>query len=98
MEPILREVEERLKELAEMKEEILFRLRRLPEGSLRISHSNGNIQYYHRRTPSERGGRYISRKEKALIRGLAQREYYLQVLEAIDEEMRCLEEFMRGEV
>lgn len=51
------------------------RLKDVPQGSLRLSKSNGKIQYYHCRPDTGKNGEYISKKNIKLIQKLAQRSY-----------------------
>ena len=41
-------------------------LKAAPEGNLRISKSNGAVQYYHKSTSEKTGGHYILAKNKKL--------------------------------
>lgn len=46
-----------------------------PEGSLHLSSSNNQVQYYHHFPGQEKRGEYLSKKETAFIRQLAQKGY-----------------------
>ena len=50
-------------------------LRDVPQGTLRLSKSNGKIQYYHCRPDTRRNGEYLSTKNIELIQKLAQKSY-----------------------
>lgn len=65
-------------------------LKRAPEGTLNISESHGNVQYYHRTTPDSSKGKYISKENQQLIRRLAQKDYDVHVLKALKKEQRLL--------
>ncbi len=56
------------------------RLANAPEGTLRLSKSQGCTQYYHCKKDSPRNGVYIQRKEKELVRQLAQKSYDEKIL------------------
>ena len=50
-------------------------LEKAPEGTLRIAKSNGVIQYFHRRSPKDKTGKYILAKNQEFAKELAQKEY-----------------------
>ena len=65
-------------------------LKAAPEGNLRISKSNGVVQYYHKSTSEKTGGHYIFAKNKKLAQQLAQKEYDKKVLAAAKQELKLL--------
>ena len=65
-------------------------LKAAPEGNLRISKSNGVVQYYHKSTSEKSGGHYILAKNKKLAQQLAQKEYDKKVLAAVNQELKLL--------
>lgn len=65
-------------------------LKAAPEGNLRISKSNGTVQYYHKSTSEKTGGHYILAKNKNLAQQLAQKEYDKKVLAAANQELKLL--------
>ena len=65
-------------------------LKAAPQGKLRISKSNGVLQYYHKSTSEKTGGRYIHAKNKKLAQQLAQKEYDRKVFEAANLELKLL--------
>lgn len=50
-------------------------LRNVPKGALVLSQSNGNVQYYHKTECNQKKGKYISTKNRKLIKALAQKDY-----------------------
>ena len=56
------------------------RLANAPEGTLRLSKSQGCTQYYHCKKDSRPNGVYIQRMEKELVRQLAQKSYDEKIL------------------
>lgn len=70
-------------------------LKAAPEGNLRISKSNGAVQYYHKSTSEKSGGHYILAKNKKLAQQLAQKEYDKKVLEAAARELKLLNRTLR---
>ena len=68
-----------------------------PEGSLQIWRSGNRTQYYHHiKEPDGEAIRYISKDEKALIQGLAQKDYEKKVLRAAEEERDYLLKMKKG--
>ena len=65
-------------------------IKNAPEGSLRISKSNGVVQYYRRINPKDTIGKYILSKDKPLATELAQKDYDKKVLAAAQKELRLL--------
>lgn len=62
-----------------------------PEGNLRISNSRGNSQFYCYTNPKDTVGKYIKKKETALIKALAQKDYDRKVLDKVEEYLIQLE-------
>ncbi len=71
-----------------------------PEGHLRVSHCGKTPQYY-QRIPLEKGnhsnnvGKYIPKKNRELARRLAQKDYALKVMVAIEERVSGIKKFIR---
>ena len=65
-------------------------LRTAPRGRLRICQSASRIQYYHMTRKGDTGGRYIQKKDQALVRKLAQKQYDRDVLDAAKKELTAL--------
>lgn len=57
----------------------------LPQGTLRCSSSNGSDQYFI-------DGNYISKKKLEIVKGIAQREYYEQLIPILKRELNKLYE------
>lgn len=90
------ELENRKKELLQLKREKEQALKGVPKGTLRISCSQGRTQFYYRREKEDRQGTYIAEKEQNLIKRLAQKEYDQKVLRAVEKELRIVERCMVG--
>ena len=88
------QLEQRKQFLFELMEKVKKRQKRAPEGMLRISNSNGRVQYYYRENPSVRGGKYISKKEMDNIKKLAQKAYQEKLLESADKEIEAIEAYL----
>ena len=65
-------------------------LRNAPEGFLRISKSNGVVQYYRRADAADKRGKYIPAKDKELAEQLAQKEYDKKIIRAAEREIRLI--------
>ena len=94
MESIRDQLEKRQEFLKEMETSVMKRMRSAPEGKLRISHRKGVPQYYYRKSPSERGGKYIPRGNIKLIKSLAQKEYDEKLLKASERERKAIEAYL----
>ena len=94
MNSIRKELEERKHCLIQHEKRILARLQKAPEGTLRVSRSKGKVQYYHRRMPSERKGKYIRKEDEFLARALAQKEYDIRMVGILRREMKAIESFL----
>ena len=72
------------------------RLRRAPEGTVYINKHGNGIQFYFRRVPEDKKGRYlpVADKEKALA--LVQKKYDQQIVEAAGKQIAVLERFLRN--
>ena len=70
------------------------KLQKAPEGKLRISRSNGYIQYYWRKTPGERGGRYLRKGEKKLVQELAEKEYDEHLIQSAERELHAIDRYL----
>ena len=69
-------------------------LQNAPDGTLRISSSNNKISYYHC-TGNSKNGSYISRKNKTLIQGLAQKSYDEKILRCAEKRLSQIEMLVR---
>ena len=84
----------RLPYLDSLKAEIRNMLKKAPHGSLRTSQSHGTTQYYHRLSSSDRCGKYIPKANKTLAASLAEKEYNMQLLTSIRQEMDAIQVFL----
>ncbi len=66
-------------------------LKKAPEGSLRISSCRGVIQYYHRQTPEDSSGTYITAANQDLAQKLAQKDYNRHLVKSLKKEIRLLQ-------
>ncbi len=62
-------------------------LKKAPKGSLKLSKSNGSMQYYHRLEESKELV-YISKKNESLVKALAQKDYDQRFLKVANNERK----------
>lgn len=85
-------VEEQLKMLDALTAKAEASLKKAPKGILNVMHSHGRSQYFLKESPSERPGKYLSKKEMGLAAALVQRDYDREFLAAAaDVKKRLLE-------
>lgn len=75
--------------------DVSSKIQKYPHGVLKASlvhrKEEDAYQYYHRENRADPTGRYLSKKEAALVKQLAQKEYYEKVLSAAKKEKRIIE-------
>lgn len=62
-------------------------LQKAPEGSLRYTHNNQQISFYHRTSAEKSNGTYIRKENKALAAALAQKDYDIKIIKAAKAEL-----------
>ena len=82
-------------ELDKVIEKIRASLSNVPEGKLRVAHSNGTVQYYKRTSPGDMTGTYIKKKDIAEVKALAQKEYDRKMLSVYEKKRRIIDEFIQ---
>lgn len=65
-----------------------------PAGHLRISRSNGKVQYYYVQSDSGKNGKYLGKKDLSLARELAQADYDKKLLYQLQEELSAIENLL----
>ena len=93
---IYAEMKKREAELAEQKKVLTGRLKKAPEGSLRVSNKNGRVQLYHRRDSADRCGSYLGADKLSMAQKLAQKNYEQEEMKAIDQELEAIAEYFRS--
>lgn len=83
-------LQEKVNELDNYRMSAESSLKKAPEGTLVLSQSNGSVQYYHKTEKEQKKGKYISTKNGKLITALAQKDYDLRFLKAIEEQKKKL--------
>lgn len=88
-------IEEKLKELDRHISGAKKSLRRAPEGILKVSNNKKTYQYYCRCNNSDKDGKYITKKNMNLVRGLAQKDYDQKFLAAAQKEKIFFEQIQK---
>ena len=96
MKKVRRILEIRKNQLLKLKEEKEKSLLRAPKGLLRVNCQGGRIQYYRRENASDANGVYLRKKDRDLVRRLAQKEYDQKVLRAVEKELGAIERYLAG--
>lgn len=93
-------LKKRLKFCNSVIEDARKKLSGFPEGVLKavlVHNKNGDThQYFCRMKSSEPYGRYMAKDEMKIARQLAQKEYCLRALKAVEREKALLERFLKG--
>lgn len=74
--------------------ELEKRLKKYPKGKLHIVQSRNRVQFYLRTEPSDRSGKYISKKKTNTIKTFLQKKYDEQALKILLEEEKNLKQFL----
>lgn len=89
------ELMKEVKKLKIIEKQVRERLKKAPKGFLRISNSHTRPEYYHKCDGvSSKNGRYIRKGEIELARGLAQRDYDIQLLERAGNRLDVINKFL----
>lgn len=81
-------------ELENKKSLILNNMTNYPDGNLRISKHNRNIQYYHIIERGDSTGTYINQQNKDIITALAQKGYEEKLLKQINLQLKAIDTFL----
>lgn len=65
-----------------------------PTGHLRLSRSNGKIQYYYVQSASDKNGKYLGKNELSLAREIAQSDYDKKLISKLQEELTTIENLL----
>jgi len=94
-------LKEELDELKQIVTSAKQRLVNVPEGTLRVRMWNGKTEYYYRNSKSENikesrdNGRYLTKKEESLAKGIAQRDYDRAVVNRAKDRISIIEKFLK---
>ena len=96
MEYVQQILEDRREKLCKLAEETRNRLKKAPEGKLRVKCRQGNTYYFRKSDKSEANGKYIPAKDKQLAVLLAQKDYDERFLKSAEKEIRAINSFLKG--
>lgn len=71
------------------------RIKRAPAGSLCVSKKWNHYQYYQKESSAHTHGTYIPRKDHATAVRLAQKGYDLKLLEALEAQLKAIDQFLK---
>lgn len=86
-------LEARKRQLLQIKEEKEASILSYPEGTLRISGSRSQPQYYHRIDSHNNNGNYICEENIQLARELDQKDYNQKVINAAEKELQAIAKY-----
>lgn len=95
MQKVKKRLEEEVIVLQKQLNEIEQRERSAPAGRLRISKSQGSIQYYLVNEKNDINGKYIPKEQEAYCRALAQKEYDCKVKKMIQKNIFQIQNFLK---
>ncbi len=84
----------KLKDVNAMIEMVERSIKDAPQGMLRISRTKEWPQYYVRTEKKQRSGTYLKKENHSLAYRLAQKEYDMQVLKALEEQQKRIQRFV----
>ena len=84
----------RLQELELIYIQIQNRMKKYPEGKIRIKKNKNKMQNYLRKDAKDKSGVYLSKKEEKKIKIYLQKKYDMEVLKSVDEEIKNLKRFI----
>ncbi len=92
---IYSDAERRLSELEQVINDIEDYLAKAPEGKIHIVKSHGRIQYYLRKNPGDKSGRYMQKGDLVSISRYLQKSYNEKILKLLKQEAINLEKFLK---
>lgn len=95
MQKVKKRLEEEVIILQKQLKEIEQRESIAPAGRLRISKSQGSVQYYLVNAKNDANGKYIPKEEKAYCRELAQKEYDRKAKNIIQKNLSQIQHFLQ---
>jgi hypothetical protein len=91
LEDFLKDYQERLENVHSIMKKSL---KKAPAGSLKIVKKRNGLQFYYRKAPSDKQGRYLNKNEQDLVVRLAQKKYDLGVEKLLAEQKNSLEKML----
>ena len=74
---------------------LVKRIKRAPDGSMCVSKKWNQYQYYRKDTPADAHGIYIPRKDHATVVRLAQKDYDIKLLSALEGQLKAIDHFLK---
>lgn len=87
---VLPEAIDRKKKIEICLEDLEQRIQMAPEGSLRVSFSNKNRQFYQRMDLNDPRGKYLTKEENSTAQQLARKAFYLKLQKALKKQLSVL--------
>ena len=87
-----KELIERRTEIIKVLDELNKRIRKAPQGSLRLNASHNCDQYIH---VKETGNEYIAKKDVVLVTRLAQKDYDCKLTDAFNAQLKAIDRFLK---
>lgn len=81
--------------ICQMISDIQKRLKKAPEGSLRVVKKWNSYQYYQRSSQKDVQGQYIPRDNQTLAAALAQKDYDSKLLAALEKQLKAIDRFLK---
>ena len=92
---VLTGITHRIGYLRDIKKKKESQLNKNVKGHLRVVQSGKRVQFFLRESVHDRSGKYIRKKDIAVARAIAQRDYDVKLLKAVDRELGFLEKVER---
>lgn len=67
-----------------------------PNGTIKINHNRGRIQYYLKEYGRKGKEKYLKKDQVQIVHQIAQRDYEKQVVKAARAELECINNFLKG--
>ncbi|MBQ6602420.1 MAG: hypothetical protein IJH99_03355 [Eubacterium sp.] len=94
-EELVRLMQEEKTKLEAVIEQAEKRLKKAPEGSVRIAKCRRYLQFFLRNDPADKSGNYIPSKEKRLVDELIQKKYDKKLIKSAGEQLEAVNRFLR---
>ena len=81
--------------ICQMISDIQKKLKKAPEGSLRVIKKWNSYQYYQRSSQKDVQGQYIPRNKQTLAAALAQKDYDTKLLASLEKQLKAIDRFIK---
>ena len=71
-------------------------LKHVPEGTVTLKKHNNQVQFYHRKNPTDKNGIYLPVKDKDTGLALVQKSYLQKIRQAAEKQLRIIEYFLNN--